>query len=81
MRRRNEWMKWIATTGRVSTESGLSSPAGSSVDVLAPSFQNITVKEGAVNQRSLMGNANSHCEDAPGIHSSEGEATEEPNQN
>lgn len=81
VRRRNEWMKWIATPGRVSTESGLSSPVGSSVDVLAPSFQNITVEEGDIDQRSLAGNTNSHSEDAPGIHSSEREATDESNQN
>lgn len=46
MRRRNEWKKWIPS--RVS-----STDAGSSSDMLASSFQHITVKEESTNQSKV----------------------------
>ncbi|XP_022772625.1 la-related protein 1C-like isoform X2 [Durio zibethinus] len=60
VRRRNEWKKWIPS--RVSTESGFVSPGGPSSDMLASSFQQITVKEESANQ-SKAGNVNPHVED------------------
>ncbi|KAK6245586.1 hypothetical protein SCA6_008676 [Theobroma cacao] len=68
VRRLNEWMKWIPS--RVSTESGILSPGASSSDMLASSFQQITVKEESINQ-SKAGNVNPHSEDTSGRHLSE----------
>ncbi|KAJ0026038.1 hypothetical protein Pint_09333 [Pistacia integerrima] len=56
VRRRNDWMKYIPPSSRVLTESGLTSPSGSSYGVLTTAFQKITV-EGE-------DNANPHSEDA-----------------
>ncbi|OMO75489.1 hypothetical protein COLO4_26106 [Corchorus olitorius] len=50
VRRRNEWMKWIPS--RVSTESGLISPGGSSSNMLTSSFQQITMKESSTQSKA-----------------------------
>ncbi|XWS20918.1 hypothetical protein CRYUN_Cryun30bG0010600 [Craigia yunnanensis] len=68
VRRRNEWMKWIPS--QVNTELGLLSPGGSSSDMLAISFQQITVKEESTNQ-SKAGNVNPHAAETSERHTSE----------
>ncbi|KAK9271245.1 hypothetical protein L1049_026835 [Liquidambar formosana] len=71
VRRRNEWANWIPTSGRVSTDSGLQSPGGSRYNMLATSFQKVTLEEVGGNQNSMMGKADSHTESVPGRCSSE----------
>ena len=61
-------MKWIPS--RVKTESGLLSPGGSSSDILASSFQQITVKEEPTNQ-SKASNVNPHAAETSERHPSE----------
>ncbi|XVE94519.1 hypothetical protein REPUB_Repub02eG0015700 [Reevesia pubescens] len=68
VRRRNEWMKWIPS--RVSVESGLQSPGESSSDMLASSFQQITVQDESTNQ-TKEGNVKPHAEYTSGRHPSE----------
>ncbi|KAF2324722.1 hypothetical protein GH714_016487 [Hevea brasiliensis] len=54
VRRRNDWMKWILSSSRIPTESGLQSSTASSHDVLTKSFQKMTVEEITPNQNSMM---------------------------
>ena len=61
-------MKWIPS--RVNTESGLLSPGGSNSDMLASSFQQITVNEESTNQSKAV-NVNPHAEDTSERHPSE----------
>ncbi|XP_052488230.1 la-related protein 1C isoform X3 [Gossypium raimondii] len=67
VRRRNDWRKWVPY--QVSTVPGSLSPGGSSSEMLASSFQQITVREESTNQ-SGAGNVNPHAEDALGRHPS-----------
>ncbi|KAK8705708.1 hypothetical protein V6N13_049302 [Hibiscus sabdariffa] len=57
VRRRNDWRKWIPY--RISTVPGSMSPGGSSSEMLASSFQQITI-----------GKESTHAEDASGRHPS-----------
>ncbi|PPS06374.1 hypothetical protein GOBAR_AA14277 [Gossypium barbadense] len=69
VRRRNDWKKWVPY--QVSTVPGSLSPGGSSPEMLASSFQQITVREESTNQ-SGADNVNPHAEDALGRHPSDG---------
>ncbi|KAF3445317.1 hypothetical protein FNV43_RR10492 [Rhamnella rubrinervis] len=71
VRKRNEWMKWISTSGRLSAESGSASPGNSSFNVMATSFQKMTMEEAATSQDSLAGKADPNCKAAPGTGSAE----------
>ncbi|KAL4273072.1 hypothetical protein GQ457_13G008100 [Hibiscus cannabinus] len=57
VRRRNDWKKWIPY--RISTVSGSMSPGGSSSEMLASSFQQITIRK-----------ESTHAEDTSGRHPS-----------
>lgn len=69
MRRRNNWRKWVPY--QVSTVPGSLSPRGSSSEILASSFQQITIREESTNQ-SGASNVNPHAGDALGRHPSDG---------
>ncbi|KAF2297968.1 hypothetical protein GH714_006788 [Hevea brasiliensis] len=45
VRRRNDWMKWIPSSSRIPTDSGLQSSNAPSHDLLTKSFQKMTVEE------------------------------------
>lgn len=57
VRRRNDWMKWISSSSRLSTDSALQSIGSSSHDILTNSFQNMTVEEVTSNQNSMTSNS------------------------
>ncbi|KAG8503036.1 hypothetical protein CXB51_000837 [Gossypium anomalum] len=69
VRRRNDWKKWVPY--QVSMVPGSLSPGRSSSEMLASSFQQITVREESPNQ-SGAGNVKPHAEDALGRHPSDG---------
>lgn len=71
MRRRNEWIKWISTPGRLSTESGSASPGNSSFNVMAASFQKMTMEEATTIQNNLSGKADHSSEAGSGSSSAE----------
>ncbi|PON93943.1 Transcriptional repressor poly-beta-hydroxybutyrate-responsive [Trema orientale] len=65
VRKRNEWGRWLPTAGRVSTESGTLSQGSSSNNLLATSFQNITLEEATVDQNTIAGKADPDPEHSP----------------
>lgn len=71
MRKRGEWMKWIPTSGRLSTEPGSPSLSNSSFNVMETSFQKLTMEEAATSQNSLAGNKDPNSEAGPGSNSTE----------
>lgn len=71
MRKRNEWMKWISTSGRFSTESGSASPGNSSFNVMENSFQKMTMEEAATSQNSLASKADPNSEAGRGSSSAD----------
>ncbi|KAH7523480.1 hypothetical protein FEM48_Zijuj06G0015700 [Ziziphus jujuba var. spinosa] len=74
VRKRNEWMRWIPTSGRLTTEPGSSSPGNSSFNVMATSFQKMTMEDAATSQNSLAGNKDPNSEAGPGSNSTESTA-------
>ncbi|KAL6995888.1 hypothetical protein U1Q18_006022 [Sarracenia purpurea var. burkii] len=65
VRRRNEWRKWIATSGRFATNSGLQSPVGSTYNAIATSLQKITFDEATANQSGTKDETDSSIEITP----------------
>ncbi|GKU90142.1 hypothetical protein SLEP1_g4182 [Rubroshorea leprosula] len=62
VRKRDDWIKWISSSSRVSSDSGSLSRAGTSAENLAAALDKITVGEHATNP---------HTEDSSRRHSSE----------
>lgn len=64
-------MKWIPSSTRLPTNSGLQSPSASSYNTLTTSFQKITVEETAANKNGVTVESSPNTEDVPRRHSSE----------
>ncbi|CAK9143844.1 unnamed protein product [Ilex paraguariensis] len=71
VRRHNEWRKWLPANARFPTDSGSQSPGGSTDDVLAASFQVVSLNGVTTDQNSNLGAADNHVEVFPGRYSSE----------
>ncbi|XP_062020465.1 la-related protein 1C-like [Rosa rugosa] len=65
VRRRNDWTKWISTTGRLASESGSSSNDVQSSDMLSTSFQKMTVDDASTSQSSMAGNPDANSKAIP----------------
>ncbi|KAJ9165934.1 hypothetical protein P3X46_020745 [Hevea brasiliensis] len=64
VRRRNDWMKWIPSSSRIPTDSGLQSSNAPSHDLLTKSFQKMTVEEMTPNLHSRTFKPSRNPEDA-----------------
>lgn len=64
VRRRNDWMKWIPSSSRNPSDSGLQSSSAPSPDVLTKSFQKMTVEEMTPDQHSMTLKPSPSPEDA-----------------
>lgn len=65
VRRRNDWTKWISTSGRLASVSGLSSSDVQSSDMLSTSFQKMTVDDASTSQSSMAGNPDANSKATP----------------
>lgn len=67
IRKRNNWMNFLPTSGQVSPQSGSVSPANSSQNLLASSIQQITLDEAAApsGQHNITSKAEPVSEDGP----------------
>ncbi|KAL6212760.1 hypothetical protein ACLB2K_017978 [Fragaria x ananassa] len=65
VRRRNDWTKWISTSGRLASESGSSSSDLQSSDMLSTSFQKMTVDDASTSQSSMAGNPDANSKATP----------------
>lgn len=54
MRKRNEWKKWLRNAGWSNTDSGPQTPGSSSENVLATSFQNVSLDDATIDANGTM---------------------------
>ncbi|XP_022860514.1 la-related protein 1B-like isoform X2 [Olea europaea var. sylvestris] len=54
LRKRNEWKKWLRNAGWSNTDSGPQTPGSSSENVLATSFQNVSLDDATIDANGTM---------------------------